>query len=130
LTPERIHQIVPAKIRERCQKISKSEGKGRKAEEFSERTVNSLLEFLEEIEAVTVPESEYKKYLSNPLARLAKDANDDDHLIAAALHLKNKLKLKKIYILTNDNKFLGIKGLSNAGIVLVKKEYDLEDWDL
>lgn len=124
--PERILQIVPAKIKEKCLEIEKDV---RKAEEFSEKTVNSLLEFLKEIEVVKVSEDEYRNYLLHPLAKLAKDVNDDNHLIATALYLKDKFGLQEIYILTNDNRLLEIKELPSAGIILTKREEDLEDWE-
>jgi hypothetical protein len=54
------------------------------------------------------------------------DANDDEHLIALALYLKETFKLNRIYVLSRDYSIPDVDDLRRVGIVITSDFCELE----
>jgi len=126
--PERIIEIAPSKITKRCREIGKKKGVGKeKLQEAVERAKNSLTELLSNLDAEIVAEEEYAPYLNHSLVENVGDVNDDNHLVALALYLKEKYSLEKVYVLSRDLRIPNIGELQEAGIIVTLNLQELEN---
>jgi hypothetical protein len=125
--PERLTRFAQSKIVERCREIAAQRNlRKSKVAEVVERALNSLEELLENIGVRVIEEREYSQYLNYPLVKSIGDANDDEHLIALALYLKETFKLNRIYVLSRDYSIPHVDDLQRVGIVITSDFCELE----
>jgi len=126
--PARIVKFTSSKITKRCREIGKKKKIGKKKlQEAVERAKNSLTELLSNLDAEIIPEEEYASYLNHSLVENVGDVNDDNHLIALALYLKEKYSLEKVFVISRDFKIPNVEELRKAGIIVTSNLQELEE---